>query len=332
MAGYLVKRVLYSVLLLFLIVFVSFVVITLPPGDFMTTLQSRLTQQGGLSHAEAMRVADRLRERYGLDKPFFVQFGKWLFGIISKGDFGYSFRHRKPVSEVIWSRLGWTVLLAVCVMLISVVGGIIAGIYSATHQYSFGDSVLSVISYVSLSIPNFFLALVMIYVLIFHVGVRSIGGFFSLEMVLRPWSWAKFVDFMSHFWVPVFVIGVAGTAIYLRLMRANLLDVLGCQYIQVARAKGLKERAVVYRHALRNALHPIVMTIGMSLPWIIQGAVVVGIVLDLPTVGTTFLTAILEQDMYLAGSFLLFLAIITVIGNILADIALAWVDPRIRYE
>lgn len=331
MTGYLVKRLLYSVPLLSLIALVSFVVITLPPGDYMSTMQYRLTQAGGLSLTEARQVAERVRERYGLDKPFFVQFGKWFSGIF-RGDFGYSFRYRKPVFEVIWSRLGWTFLIAICCMLFSVVGGIIPGIYSATHQYSLIDNVLTVISFVGLSIPNFFLALAVLYVLIFYAGVSSVGGFFSMEMVLQPWSWAKFVDFMSHFWVPVFVVGVAGTARNMRVMRANLLDVLGNQYIQVARAKGLKERVVIYKHAVKNSLQPIVMYLGMSIPWLIQGAMATSIVLSLPTTGSMFLLALQEQDMYLAGSFLLVLAIITVIGNLLADVALAWIDPRIRYE
>jgi len=331
MVGYLVKRVLYSVPLLLFIMFISFVVITLPPGDYMSAMQNRLTQAGGLSVAEARQVADQLREMYGLDKPFFAQFGKWFCGIF-RGDFGYSFRYRKPVFDMIWSRLGWTVLIAVCAMCFSVVGGVIPGIYSATHQYSFGDNVLTIFSFLGLSIPNFFLALATIYFLIFYTGVSSIGGLFSIEMVLRPWSWAKLLDLMSHLWLPILVVGVAGTARNMRVIRANLLDVLGQQYVQVARAKGLKERVVIYKHALRNALQPLVMSIGMSLPWLIQGEMATSIVLGVPTTGAMFLLALQDQDMYLAGSFLLVLAVITVIGNLLADITLAWVDPRIRYE
>jgi len=331
MTGYLVKRLLYSVPLLLFIMFISFVIITLPPGDYMSTLQNRLTQAGGLSGAQAQEVANRLRERYGLDQPFFGQFGKW-FGGIFRGDFGFSFRYRRPVFDVIWSRIGWTILIAVCAMCFSVVGGVIAGIYSATHQYSLGDNVLMVISVAGLSIPNFFLALAVVYVLIFFTGFRSVGGLFSLEMVLRPWSWAKFVDLVRHLWVPIVVIGVAGTARNMRVMRANLLDTLGQQYIQVARAKGLKERVVIYKHALRNAAQPLIMYIGMAVPWLIQGEMATSIVLGVPTTGSMFLLALQDQDMYLAGSFLLFLAVITVIGNLLADMTLAWVDPRIRYE
>jgi len=331
MTGYLVKRLLYSVPLLLLIMFISFVVITLPPGDYMSALQNRLTQAGGLSQTEARQVADQLREMYGLDEPFFIQFGKW-FGGIFRGDFGYSFRYRKPVFGVIWSRLGWTFLIAACAMCLSVVGGVIPGVYSATHQYSFGDNALTIFSFLGLSIPNFFLALAVVYFLIFYAGSSSVGGLFSMDMVLRPWSWAKFVDLMSHLWVPVFVVGTAGTARNMRVMRGNLLDILEHQYIQVARAKGLKERVVVYKHAVRNALQPVVMYLGMSVPTLIQGSMVVSIVLSLPTTGSMFLLALQDQDMYLAGAFLLLLAAITVIGNILADVSLAWVDPRIRYE
>ncbi len=331
MVGYLVKRVLYTIPLLALITFISFVVITLPPGDYMTTMQNRLTQAGGLSVAQAKQVADQMRQLYGLDKPFLVQFAKWFSGIF-KGDFGYSFRYRKPVFDVIWSRLGWTIVIALCAMCFSMIGGIIPGIYSATRQYGIGDNILTVFSFLGLSIPNFFLALVAIYLLIFYVGVSSVGGLFSVDMVLRPWSWAKFVDLIGHLWLPIVIIGVAGTARNMRVMRANLLDVLENQYVHVARAKGLAECVVIYKHAVRNALHPLVMYIGMSLPWLIQGEMATSIVLGVPTTGTMFLLALQDQDMYLAGSFLLLLAVITVIGNVLADMALAWIDPRIRYE
>jgi len=171
-----------------------------------------------------------------------------------------------------------------------------------------------------------------LYVLIFYFRVSDVGGLFSLGMVLQTWSWAKFVDLARHIWVPILLVGVAGTARNMRVMRANLLDVLNCQYVQVARAKGLKEQTVIYKHALRNAIHPLVMNLGMSIPWLIQGTMVTSIVLNLPTTGSMFLLALQDQDMYLAGSFLLLLAVITVMGNLLADIALSWLDPRIRYE
>lgn len=331
MGAYIARRLLAGVLTVFLISLISFVVITLPPGDFGSALEQQLIRIGGMSREEASQVAQQLRVRYGLDKPMLVQYGSWLLGIL-RGDFGYSLRYRRPVVEVIWPRLGWTVVISISALLFSLLIGVIPGIYSATHQYSAGDYIMSVFCFWGLSVPNFFFALAMIYLLIFHFGVRSIGGLFSLEMALQPWSWAKFVDFMKHFWVPVVIVGTAGTAWNMRAMRANLLDVLGAQYIQVARAKGLKERAVIYKHALRNAVHPLVMHVGMSLPWLIQGEIVTSIVLGLPTTGPMLLLALQDQDMYLAGSFLFVIAVLMVFCNLLADVSLAWIDPRIRYE
>jgi len=331
MYSYLIRRVLYSVPTLLLVSFVAFTIITLPPGDFMTTLQSELENQGGLSREQALEIANQMREEYGLDKPFFLQYFSWLSGVV-RGDFGYSFQYKKPVSEIIWRRLGWTFLIAACCYLLSVVGGIIPGIYSATHQYSWADNFFTVVAFLGLSIPNFFLALAIMYVLVFWLGVEHVGGLLSPEYMVRPWSLAKFVDFLKHFWVPVVVVGTAGTARNMRVMRGNLLDILGQQYIQVARAKGLSERWVILKHALRNAVQPIVMYLGMVMPFLIQGAIVSSIVLNLPTTGPMFYNAIVSQDMYLAGSFLLLIAITLIVGNILADIALAWVDPRIRYD
>lgn len=331
MLGYLVKRTIYSIPLLLMIAFISFVIIVLPPGDYMSTLQARLTQVGGLSVVEAQKIADQLRARYGLDKPFLVQFGKWFLGIF-KGDLGFSFRYRKPVAALIWERLGWTLLITVCAMAFSAVAGVLCGIYSATHQYSLVDFALSVFAVAGLSIPNFFLALALMYILIIYGNSTTIGGLFSPEMVLQPWSWAKLVDLFKHIWLPILVVGVAGTARSMRVIRANLLDVLEAQYVQVARAKGLSERAIIWKHAFRNSVQPFIMYMGMTLPWLIQGEMATGIVLSLPTTGTMFLLALQDQDMYLAGSFVLLLAAITVIGNLLADIVLAWVDPRIRYE
>lgn len=331
MGAYVARRLLVGTFTAFLISLISFVVITLPPGDFGSALEQQLIRIGGMSREEAAEMAQQLREKYGLDKPVIIQYSTWLLGIL-KGDFGYSLRYRRPAREVIWARLGWTIVISLGALLFSLIFGIIPGIYSATHQYSTGDYVISLLSFWGLSIPNFFFALVMIYVLIFHAGVRSIGGLFSLEMALKPWSWAKFVDFMKHFWLPVIIIGTSGTAWNMRAMRANLLDVLGAPYIQVARAKGLKERAVIYKHALRNAIHPLVMHLGMSLPWIIQGEIATSIVLGLPTTGPMLLLALQDQDMYLAGSFLFLIAVLMVFCNLLADIALAFIDPRIRYE
>jgi len=297
----------------------------------MTSVQSELTQRAGLTLGEAQRMADQLRETYGLNKPLHVQFLVW-FGGLFRGDFGYSFRFNTPVSEVIWVRLGWTLLMAFSAYAFSMLFGLLPGIYSATHQYGITDNILTVLSFLGLSTPSFFLALVLMYVSVFYFGATSVGGLFSPEMVMQPLSWAKFVDFMQHFWMPVVVIGAAGTARNMRVMRANLLDVLQQPYMRTARSKGLREQKVIYKHAVRNAIQPIVMYFGMSLPWLIQGAMVTSIVLNLPTTGRVFLDAVLEQDMYLAGGFLLIIAIIAILGNVIADLLLASLDPRVRYD
>ncbi len=331
MLSYMLRRAVYAVPLILAIAFVAFVVITLPPGDFMSALQAQLTAVGGLTTAEAEEIAHQLRVHYGLDQPFLVQFGVWFTGIF-RGDFGWSFRYRRPVFDVIWERIGWTLLITGVAMFLSLIIGAFAGVYSAVHQYGLADSLLSLFCFWGLSIPNFFFALAMVYLLVFHTDVASVGGLFSRDMALQPWGWAKFVDFMKHFWLPVFIIGTAGLARSMRVMRANLLDTLRSPYITTARSKGLRERSVVYRHGVRNALNPLVMYVGMDFPRLLQAEMATGIVLSLPTTGTMFLRALRDQDMYLAGSFILLLAGVTVVSNILADCALCAVDPRIRYD
>lgn len=321
-----------SVLLLFVVSFVSFIVITLPPGDYLTALQAQLTQQAGMSLQEAKAFAQQLREHYGLDKPFFVQYLSWLSGIVLRGDFGYSFALGRPTSELIWERIGWTFVITMSGLVFSYTFGILAGIYSAVHQYSVADNVLTVASFLGLSIPNFFFAIVMICFLTLVCGFTMVGGLFSSEMIMMPWSWSKLLDLLKHIWLPILIIGTAGTARNMRVMRANLLDILNQHYVQTARAKGLSERIVIYKHAVRNAIHPIIMSLGMAFPQLIQGAMVVAVVLNLPTTGPLFLHAVQEQDMYLAGAFLLLLAFFTVVGNFVSDILLAWIDPRIRYD
>jgi len=328
---YIIRRLIYIIPMLIIVSFVSFIVISLPPGDYLTTVQNRLTNQAGMSQDQAREMAERMRSRYGLDQPFLMQYVNWIKNIVLKGDFGFSFQYNRPVSEVIWSRLGYTFLIALSAHIISVLIGVVVGIYSATHQYSFGDNIATVFAFIGLSIPNFFFAIVIMYFLSFKLDMH-VGGLFSSEYVFAPWNWAKFVDFMQHFWVPVFVVGIAGTAQNMRIMRGNLLDELQKQYVQTARAKGLTERVVIYKHAVRNAIQPLVMYLGMSLPFLIQGAIVSSIVLQLPTTGPAFYNALLSQDMYLAGSFLLMLAVTLVIGNLIADILLAQIDPRVRYD
>ncbi len=330
MGKYVLRRVITSIPVLFIISVVVFVVIQLPPGDYMTTIQLQLQSLGGLTEAEAARVADELRRAYGLDKPLYVQYFVWIKNIITKGDFGFSFQYRKPVSEVIWERLGWTILIASLCHLVSTLVGIIIGIFSATRQYSISDYVATFLAFVGLSTPSFFLALVAMYIMASR-GIQP-GGLFSQRYILAPWSWAKFVDLLKHIWIPIAIVGLAGTARNMRVMRGNLLDILNQPYVLTARSKGLPERTVVFKHAVINALHPIIMYQGMVLPFMISGEIVASTVLNIPTAGPMFYSALVSQDMYLAGSFLLLVAVLLVVGNLLADIFLAWLDPRIRYD
>jgi peptide/nickel transport system permease protein len=313
-----------------LISFFSFVVINLPPGDYMTTMQATLVSQAGMSPGEARRLVQQMREAYGLDQPFMVRYVQWVGGIVTRGDFGFSFAYRRPVAEVIWARLAMTLLVALLAHMLSVIVGVLIGIYSATHQHTLGDNAFTVLAFLGLSIPNFFLALLIMYVLAFHFG-QHVGGFFSPEYVIAPWTWDRIVDFLKHLWVPVVVVGTAGTARNMRVMRANLLDVLNSNYVRTARSKGLSERKVVYKHAVRNAIQPIIMYLGVAMPFLLSGEIVTSAVLNLPTMGPVFLRALVNQDMYLAGSFLMLLAVVLVVSNLLADIALGWVDPRISY-
>jgi peptide/nickel transport system permease protein len=330
MTSFILRRLVYALPTLILISFFSFVVINLPPGDYMTTMQATLVSQAGMSPGEARRLVQQMREAYGLDQPFMVRYVQWVGGIVTRGDFGFSFAYRRPVAEVIWARLGMTLLVALLAHMLSVIVGVLIGIYSATHQHTLGDNAFTVLAFLGLSIPNFFLALLIMYVLAFHFG-QHVGGFFSPEYVIAPWSWDRFVDFLKHLWVPVVVVGTAGTARNMRVMRANLLDVLNSNYVRTARSKGLSERKVVYKHAVRNAIQPIIMYLGVAMPFLLSGEIVTSAVLNLPTMGPVFLRALVNQDMYLAGSFLMLLAVVLVVSNLLADIALGWVDPRISY-
>lgn len=330
MTAFILRRLIYAVPTLILISFFSFVVINLPPGDYMTTMQATLVSQAGMSPGEARQLVQQMRTAYGLDQPFMTRYVQWVGAIVTRGDFGFSFTYRRPVSEVIWSRIGMTLLVALLAHMFSVVIGVLIGIYSATHRGTLSDNAFTILAFLGLSIPNFFLALVIMYVLAFQFG-QHVGGFFSPQYVIAPWSWERFVDFLQHLWVPVVVVGTAGTARNMRVMRGNLLDVLNQNYVRTARSKGLAERRVIFKHAVRNAIQPIIMYLGVAMPFLLSGEIVTSTVLNLPTMGPVFLSALVTQDMYLAGSFLMLLAIILVISNLLADIALGWVDPRISY-
>lgn len=327
MLTYLLRRLLFAIPLLFLVAVVSFIIIELPPGDYLTVYVMNLKQSGEAIDEAALQV---LRARYGLDKPILVRFFIWLKGVL-KGDFGYSFMWEKPVSELIGPRLWYTVLISVLSTVFAWVFGFLIGVYSGIHQYSIGDYTFTVLGYIGLATPNFLLALILLWGVYVTFGV-SLGGLFSPEYANAPWSWAKFVDLLKHIWLPVIVIGTGSMAGLIRILRANLLDEIEKPYVLAARARGVPSKELYWKYPLRVAVIPFASTAGWVLPEIVSGAVVTGIVLNLPTVGVILLDALQSQDMYLAGSLVMFLSIFTIIGTIISDIILAWLDPRIRFE
>jgi peptide/nickel transport system permease protein len=327
MISFILRRLLGMVPTLILVSILTFIIIQLPPGDFMTSLQALAASSGSGADQASM---DTLRHLYGLDEPVTVQYFKWISGFV-RGDFGYSFEWKRPVAELIVDRLALTLLLSLISLGIMWVIAIPIGVYSATHQYSWGDNVLTFLSFLGLSMPDFMLGLIYLAIGIFGFGI-SVTGLYSQGMEDAPWSLAKVLDLLNHLIWPALILGVAGIAQLVRIMRGSLLEVLGQQYITTARAKGLKENVVINKYAVRVAINPLISVMGMQLPGLINGATVLGIVLTLPTTGPMFMRALTSQDMYLAGSFLIFLALMLMVGNLLADIALAWADPRIRLE
>ncbi len=309
----------------------SFVVIQLPPGDFATSYKQYLLTQAGMSEEDAERQAQIVRERYDLDKPVPVQFVLWIKGMVTEGKFGWSFAYRKDVGEIIADRLPKTLMLALLCHLVSSVVGIGLGIIVAPKKYGFLDNLTAVLSFLFTSIPRFSIALAILYTLVFTFHQPSIVSFFSPEYVFAPWSWPKFVDMLKHIWPVIVIAGLGGVARNLRVMRGNLLDVLNSQYVTTARSKGLKESQVMLRHAVPNALHPILAYQGTVLPYMMQGEMEAAIVLNLPTMGPLFYESLATQDIYIAGSFLLMYGVLIVAGNLISDLALAALDPRIRY-
>ncbi|HOQ68058.1 MAG TPA: ABC transporter permease [Candidatus Atribacteria bacterium] len=327
MLSYILKRVLYIIPTLLLISIVSFIIIQLPPGDFLTSYIAQLSQTGEMVD-EATIAA--LRHRYGLDQPYYIQYFKWMWNMLH-GDFGQSFEWNRPVNQLIWERLGLTVAVSLFTMVLTWVIAFPIGIYSATHQYSIGDYTVTFLGYIGLATPSFMIALILMWIA-YSVFGASVGGLFSPEYIEAPWSWAKFVDMLGHLWIPAIVIGTAGTAGLIRTLRANLLDELHKPYVVAARAKGLPERQLFWKYPMRIAIVPFISTVGWSLPGIISGETITAVVLSLPTTGPLLLRALQSQDMYLAGSFVMLLSILTVLGTLISDILLGWVDPRIRYE
>ena len=322
---YCARRVMLMLPTLLAISSLVFIIIQLPPGDYLTTYIAELEAQG--EKVDKSKI-EFLRAQYGLDKPYWEQYLVWLGGMLT-GDFGYSFEYDLPVSEVVGDRLYLSFVLSFSTIIFTWIVAFPIGIYSATHQYSVADHGLTFIGFLGLATPNFLLALVLLYVGKVYFGT-SIGGLVDPQYLDQSMSWGKFLSILEHLWVPVVVIGTSGTAAMIRRLRANLLDELQKQYVVTARAKGLSPMKVLTKYPLRLALNPFIADIGNLLPQVVSGAAIVSLVLSLPTTGPMLVEALRAQDMYLAGSFLMFLAVLTVIGVFLSDIALAILDPRIR--
>jgi peptide/nickel transport system permease protein len=325
MLAYLGRRLLTMILSLLAISALIFLIIQLPPGDYLSTLIAELESQG---EQVAQQKIDFLREQYGLDRPMIEQYGVWVLGLL-QGDLGYSFEYNKPVSEVVGDRLLLTVVLNVATILFVYLVSFPIGVYSATHQYSWGDHGLTFLGLLGLATPNFLLALILMYLANVVFGT-SIGTMMDERFINQPWSVAKALSVLEHLWVPVIVIGTSGTAGMIRRLRANLLDELQKQYVVTGRAKGLPPGRLLRKYPLRMALNPFVADIGNLLPGVVSGSVIVSAVMSLQTTGPVLLRALQSQDMYLAGSFLMFLAVLTVVGMFLSDVLLAVLDPRIR--
>ncbi|MGV8831232.1 MAG: ABC transporter permease [Devosia sp.] len=326
MVQFVIRRLIAVLLTLFAISFVAFAIIQLPPGDYLTTYIASLAATG---EQVDPRVIETLRQQYGLGEPYLIQYGKWISGIVV-GNFGQSFEWKRPVSELIWGRLGNSILLEGIAVIAMWLIALPIGVYAAVRKYSLGDYLATVVGFIGLAVPNFFFALILMYLSFVWFG-ETIGGLYSQNLENAPWSLAKLWDFLSHAWVPVLVLATAGTAELIRILRANLLDELKKPYVTTARAKGLAEWRVILKYPVRLALNPLISTIGWLLPALISGSVIVSVVMNLPTAGPMLLRSLTTQDMYLAGAIILLLSVLTVVGTLISDILLAWIDPRIRY-
>ncbi len=327
MLSFLSRRLVLALITTWAISVIAFAIIQLPPGDYVTAYIAQLEAQGDfVSEDEAVN----LRAEYGLDQPFPVQYYKWMRQAV-KGNFGVAMEYRRPVSDVIGDRLVLTAALTFTSIIFTWILAIPIGIYSAVKQYSVGDYTFTFIGFIGLGVPNFLLALVVLYAGFVWFGA-NVGGLFSPEMVDAPYSVAKVLDLLNHLWMPSLILAIAGTAQLIRVLRANLLDELQKPYVVTARAKGLSEWRVVLKYPFRVAMNPLISTIGYLLPLIVSGSIIVSVVMSLPTVGPLLLKALIAQDMFLAGTIILMIGLMTVVGTFISDILLAWVDPRIRLE
>src|SRR5262245_60312830 len=327
MLAYLVRRLILALLTIWAISVLSFVIIQLPPGDYITSYIAQMSASGGFVSEQE---AEALRREYGLDQPVWIQYLRWMKQVM-QGRFGMALEWKRPVSEVIGDRLWLTMVVSVAAIILTWALALPIGIYSAVRQYSPGDYVATFVGFLGLAVPSFMLALVLMY-FGFTLFGANIGGLFSDEFVEAPWSLAKVWDVIKHLPLPALILGLAGTAQLIRIMRASLLDELRRPYVVTARARGLPEHRVILKYPVRVALNPFASTVGYLLPYVVSGSIIVSLVLSLPTVGPLLLKALVAQDMFLAGTIVLLLGVMTVIGTFLSDLLLMWIDPRIRLE
>lgn len=328
MVNYIIRRVLYAIIMVVLVSFVSFVIIKLPPGDFLTQKLAQLRARGDRS---AEGQIETYRKRYNLDKPFMWQYTNWAVNFV-QGDFGESFEYERPVRDMLGERVTMTIILGIASLVVVWALAIPLGVFSAVKQYSVGDQVITTLSFLGLGMPGFLLALLVLYFAITVLDVEA-TGLFSQAYVDAPWSWGRVVDLMNHLWIPAFISAITGVGGLTRIMRGQVLDTLGQPFVEAARARGLKNGTVIWKHAVRIAINPLIVILGSeAIPGIIGGGGLVSVVLNLPTIFPLFIDSLRKLDMYMAGTCIVLITILTLVGNLLADLVLAWVDPRIRLE
>ena len=327
MLSYFIRRIVMALGTLFVLSVISFTIIQLPPGDYVTAYIGIL-EDGGDVITDDREAA--LREQYGLNEPMYVQYLTWASQVV-RGDFGLSMEYKRPVRDVIGDRLFLTIVVALAAVILVWAMALPIGIYSAVRQYSIGDYVFTFIGFLGLAVPNFLLALAIMY-FSFRYFDADVGGLFSPEYQAAPWSFGKVLNLLGHLWIPALILGTSGTAALIRIMRANLLDELRKPYVVAARARGMSHWGLILKYPVRVALNPFASTVGYILPYIVSGSIIVSVVLSLPTVGPLLLRALLSQDMYLAGTIILLIGVMTIIGTLISDLILVWIDPRVRFS
>jgi peptide/nickel transport system permease protein len=328
MVTYIVRRLLYAVVMLVLVSFASFVLINLPPTDFLAQKLEQLRARGDRS---AEGQIETYRKRYNLDKPFMWQYTNWAVNFL-KGDFGESFEYEKPVREMLGERVTMTIILGIASLIVVWLLAIPLGVYSAVKQYSLGDQVITTLSFLGLGMPGFLLALLILYFAITKLDIEA-TGLFSQRYADAPWSWGRFGDLLNHLWIPALISAITGVGGLTRIMRGNLLETLGQPFVEAARARGLTNRTVIWKHAVRIAINPLIVILGSeAIPGIIAGGGLVSVVLNLPTIFPLYINSLVKLDMYMAGTCIVLITLLVLVGNLLADLALAWADPRIRLD